>query len=213
MTLGLGIFLSTVVIATLLLYRWTGNHWNWNKIRRRALTIVGVFAFSGVLLAIAVMTYDRWQSRAKVITSLKGVSLGDKLSEVAFRHGSFEKQLKNVDSVEQYEDEEYHFQTEVGLQLGVREGVVTTVAYICNKESDSTALNRVLCGDSGDKVKDLFPTKLRVLCHKNNKLMRVFDVVEYGTRYFVRQNRIEGFLVTSIKVLESSSGFKWEPCK
>jgi hypothetical protein len=84
MTIGFGIFLSTLALCSLLLYRWTYQRWNWKKI-----------FFTGVLCALslcvlaggAIWAYHYWTNRPTVQNSYAGVSLGMSKEEVTYIKG------------------------------------------------------------------------------------------------------------------------------
>lgn len=217
MSVGLGIFLGCVFLGTVFLYLKTASSWNWKKIGKRTLITVGILVAGSVVLALAVFGYDRWEQRAQVVTSLKGIAIGEKLADVVFKHGAFEKREKKVDDVRKYQDEEDYEQKDKRVGISVRSGVVVSINYICGNESDYTSLNRISCDDSGDKIKELFQNRVRVLCSKKSdegaQFRRVYDVVEYGTRYLVGQNKVAGFLTTNKRELESLVGLNWDECK
>ena len=213
MSLGLGIFLSTVVVSILLLYRWTRERWNWGKgLKRVALW----FSAICVVLGFSFWGYNTWEQRPRVVTSLQGIAIGEKLSDVVFNHGAFERKKRDPDSVRKYQDTEDYEQKDKVLRISVRSGIVVSVDYGCKSEFDYASLNRISCDDSGDKIKELFGSKVRVLCSKkvdeNSRFFRVYDVSEYGTRYYVWRNKVKALLIANKEELESWVGLNWDKC-
>ena len=204
--------------------------WSWQKLGD---SIGAKFAATVVIANAVWWTYASWdqptvevssESRdapLQVVTSLEGVRLGEKLAAVASTHGPFDKEPARPDSVKKYADEEDHRQRNGQLRLWVRDGVVRSIAYQCKEGRDPAALNNVACHDFEDQIRKVFGDRLRVLCAKvkpddPNKAMapyvRAYDAVEYGTRYIVIKDAVNGFIVTDSKELDSLVGFNWEKC-
>ena len=110
----------------------------------------------------------------------------------------------------------------VGVTL--RNNIIESIAYSCIlDEHDPTSLNGIKCGDSGEEILRKFRTDVRVLCAVKAKqaapwsqyeqLRRVFDVVRYGTRYYLSQNIVTNIEVASPETLRSSVGIDWDKCQ
>src|SRR5262249_35682038 len=130
MSAGLGILFGSVFLGFILLYLGTKGTWNWQKIVRRSVIVIGVLVALAVLAIIGLFANDKWQQRPKVVTSLEGVALGEKFSDVVFRHGSFEKIPVKKDVRRKYEDEEEYVQREKRLQVSVRNRIVSGISYL-----------------------------------------------------------------------------------
>lgn len=81
MTLGLGIFLSTLLVVFVLLYRWYGEQWKLArklKITSLVLVVVLVVGFAGV------WGYNAWENRPQMQTGYYGVQLGMNANEVLY---------------------------------------------------------------------------------------------------------------------------------
>lgn len=170
-----------------------------------------------LLAAFTVIAYERWQERPHVVTSLEGVSINEKLSDVVFRQGPFEKIDSKKLTGHHNHDEDRYVNVKKRTILTVRNGLVTTILYACKLEqTDLTRLNRIECNDQGDKIFEVFGDKVRVLCPKekneDSTLKRAYDVVEYGTRYILKQNHVESFLITETTELQSWVGINWDTC-
>lgn len=235
MTIGTGIFLSSVFLGLIALFIATKDRWNWGKGLKKMALWSGAI---GVVLGLSIWAYSKWEERRwetadlrpQVVTRLKEISIGEKLSDVVFRHGAFEKYERDADTVKKYHGDEDYRHKDKGLSITVREGIVTVVTYSCEKDKKShevgasisweeatgLTINGIRCNDSGDKIKELFGGKVRVLCDKRRgkdwQLIRTYDVVEYGTRYFVWQNVVKGLMIADTKELESYVGINWDKC-
>lgn len=203
--------------AKALYIRYRAQHrWNWKKLSKRTLKAVGVLIVGSVLVILGILGYARWEKRLQVATSLGGIAIGEKFSDVVFRQGQFEKRATPADVVLKYQDQEQYEKKDERKRVRVRGGIVETVSYKC-KASDYTSVNGIACGDSGDKIREIFGEGVRILCRKRNdesaQLARVYDVIEYGTRYFVLSNNVSHFEIATPKELETLVGLNWDQCK
>src|SRR5262245_12675242 len=147
MSTGLGIFLGSIVIGVVLLYLKTRDQWRWRTIVKRFFASVVILVVLSIATYFAIDAYDRWADRPNVVTSLKGISIGDKFSDVVFRHGEFEK--LEAESRQKYLDEEKHVQGDLRVTVGVRKGIVEDVSYLCDQErTDYSEVNRISCNNS-----------------------------------------------------------------
>jgi len=84
MSLGLGIFLSTLMVGLLLLYRWTMDRWSWGRpLRRLSIGIVLVALIGGASL----LAFTAYTNRSTAQTSYYGVALGMTKDEVRYELG------------------------------------------------------------------------------------------------------------------------------
>jgi len=204
--------------------------WSWKKLGDSVVAKANAIA---VIAAAAFWVYASWDEAPsgmssetrdtplQVVTSLKGVRLGQKLDSVASTHGPFDKEGAQPDAVKKYADEEDYRQRNGPLRLWVRDGVVRSIVYACKEGHDPAALNNVACHDFEDRIRKVFGDRVRVLCAKvkpddPNKAIapyvRAYDAVEYGTRYIVIKDEVKGFIVTDAKELDSLVGFNWAKC-
>src|SRR5688500_5937508 len=91
MSIGVGIFLGCLVLASVYLYANTRERWNWRRIAKRTFIAFGALVAICVVWLLAWLGYEKWESRPRLVTRLEGVSLGEKLADVEFRHGVFTK--------------------------------------------------------------------------------------------------------------------------
>lgn len=187
----------------------------------KAVTVVGI-ALAGLWVI------SKWDTRGmarsgapQVVRSVEGVTLGEKLSAVSSTYGSFEKEKRDPQVVKKHQDEDDYQQKDGQLRLAVRNGVITTVSYACRPGRDRVMVNYVACHDFEDKIRTVFGERIRVLCAKvrpgdaNRDIaphVRAYDAVEYGTRYIVIKDVVQGFMVMDAKELESLVGLNWVKC-
>ncbi len=154
-------------------------------------------------------------------TELWGVRLGEKFEAYASSHGPFDKEAARPGSVKKHADDEDFVQRNGQLRVGVRKGLVSSVAYSCKEKRDPTAMYKVACYAGPDRIKTVFGDRVRVLCPKlkandpNKDLaafVRAYDIVEYQTRYIVIKGVMTGFIVFEPGELETLVGINWEKC-
>lgn len=161
------------------------------------------------------------QVALRLVTSIQGVELGAELSAIAATHGPFDREAKRPDIVRKHPDEVDYAQRNGPLRLGVRKGIVRSLAYVCKEGRDATAFNNVACHARQERIREVFGEHLRVLCAKvkpgdPNRAMaphvRAYDAVAFGTRHIVIKDVVNGFIVTDPEELESLVGFNWVEC-
>ena len=89
MTLGLGIFLSVLVLIPVILFCVTRKTWNWGRTLKRIAVYGGIGA---AVLALGGYAYFSWANRLQKETQLIGISLDDSKSDVLFKKGKAEQQ-------------------------------------------------------------------------------------------------------------------------
>ncbi|MFC1567823.1 hypothetical protein ACFL3K_01295 [Pseudomonadota bacterium] len=87
MSVGLGIFLGLFFCGVIFLYSQTKDRWNWGKGRNILLCLVGIPIALGLIVAGVVFLNEIYEKQPQVITTLKGIQLGEKLQDVIFKHG------------------------------------------------------------------------------------------------------------------------------
>lgn len=102
------------------------------------------------------------------------------------------------------------------LRLIIKDKRVEAIQFDCGDFSDlDVVVNTISCNTSGEDLQKKFGKDIRVLCSKNNtNLERVYDVVRYGVRYHLSQNKVSAFLIAEPKVLETHFlGKNWDKCE
>jgi len=218
MGIGTGIFLGLVFVGLIFLYINTRGEWNWQKISKRMLIGFGVLVILILLGIIWFIAEQKWRERPRVVTSLKGITLGEKFSDVVFRLGQFEKLKSDKNKKRKHRDRDYKLKKE-RIVISVRDENINSITYICNDDEnyEYTEILSISCYDLGDKIKKKFSNKIRVQCSKNTDktapLFRTYDVVEYGVRYYLFRNKVFRFLIADKKELESYANINWGECK
>lgn len=214
MSLGLGIFLGCLFLGTIYLFIYTRDMWSWKTIWKRAFLVVLGSVFIVATVIGGLLLYEEWQQRPQVVSSLKGITIGDTLSDVMFKHGV----LKNLsEEKDKNGDEVSYWSAKLDMALISRNNVVTEVWQVCDsKEVDHEEVNGIACGDTGERIIKVFPNKVRILCSKTNdkdlSLRRNYDVVEYGARYMLDENKVTGFVIMEGRELQSRFGVNWDVC-
>ena len=165
-----------------------------------------------VLCVYAYVSAQKWyEERPRIAVALKDITLGDKLSDVMFRIPGF---TKNDDLPL---GEQTYSNNELRLYMTLRSGLVVDIRYYC-RDFDLTSINGVSCEASGESIKSKFSDRLRILCRKdtsaeNSTSHRIYEVVEFGVRYYMTSNKVVGILIASPKILEEYFGRNWIPCE
>jgi hypothetical protein len=161
------------------------------------------------------------QGAVQAPTGLWGILLGEKFGKYASSHGPFDKEATRPGASKKYPDEETYVQRKGQLHVGVRKGLVSSIAYSCKEGSDPTAMYTVACHAAPQRINAVFGDRFRVLCPKlkpddpNKDLaafVRAYDVIEYQTRYIVIKDAMTGFIVYEPGELETLVGINWETC-
>jgi hypothetical protein len=188
-----------------------------------ALYVIGTWEEHAEAPRAAVHVANPSAAQAELVapTGLWGIRLGDKFAAYASSHGPFDKEAARPGSIKKHTSDEDFVQRNGQLRVGVRKGLVSSVAYSCKEKRDPTAMNKVACYAGPERIKTVFSGRVRVLCPKlkaddPNKEMaafvRAYDVVEYQTRYIVIKDAMTGFIVFEPGELESLVGINWEKC-
>jgi hypothetical protein len=162
------------------------------------------------------------QGPLRAPTGLWGIQLGDKFEKYASSHGPFDKERPPPGTAKKAPGDETYVQRKGQLRVGVRNGLVSSIAYGCKEGNDPTAMYRVACHAGPQAIKAAFGDGVRVLCPKlrgneaNKDLLpfvRAHDVIEYQTRYIVVKDAVTGFVVYGPGELETLVGINWEKCR
>jgi hypothetical protein len=184
------------------------------RIGKWFLAIISVLIFIFFVSYVYIKVNDFIEKRPKIITDLKGVRLGEKYSDFVFRNPGFKKSKVNLTTA----NEINYINEENRLSVSLINGKVESVYYYCGPNSDFTNVNGISCDDFGDKVIEIFAKELRILCGKDkNDLsrhnVRVYDIVKYGVRYFLFNNKVGSVMVTSPEILAGYIGKNWDHCE
>lgn len=103
-------------------------------------------------------------------------------------------------------------------RVTIKNNLVADIFYRCDSAiGDFTAVNQIGCGASGDEILAKFGSDVRILCAAKQRdgdgPSRVYDVIKYGTRYYLTTNSVEAILVATPSTLKSYVGLNWDRCK
>lgn len=96
----------------------------------------------------------------------------------------------------------------------IKNNKIDVIAHKCNDGYDGTELNGIGCASKGDEIINKFGSAVRVQCStdKDINTSRVYDVVNYGTRYYLEKNTVNRMSIFSPATLESNIGENWGKC-
>lgn len=175
--------------------------------------VLSLAALSGLvslaaLTGLAVSEYIEFRQPVSTMTELKGIRLGEKLSDVKLR-------VADLGSPSATGDFDRYEHKKAGLSIYVKDERVRMVGYECANPGDSTAVNRIACGHAASEITWKFGDKARVLCPKADPAAgarRVVDVVDYGVRYVLRRHDVVSFMVADKDTLQGLAGIDYAPC-
>lgn len=219
--MGFWIFAGIVVIGLIYLYTKTYQRWNWKKI---VLWVLGGISAPILILLIYIFGKDllpnEFGSKAPpnqkgVITSLDGVSIGDKLSDIEFKKGKLTDYDKN-NNKSGFDIKHLNDYSVIYLDPG--KDTVRGFGILCSKAPiDFTKFNGIGCGDSGEKIADKFGKDLTILCEvekssPDSNPMRSYSVNKYGTRYILALNSVIGIRIDEVSDKPDSKK-SWKACE
>jgi hypothetical protein len=175
------------------------------------LSVLGLAALA-LFVWLGVYLYNKWESRPKVVSELKGIALGEKLNDVLFKNSklkliSGDIKHKALPDLVLYRNEEDR------IGINISDDKVYFVEYKCADKFEYTSINGIKCNDTSGNIKDKYGDKIRVLCHVEIKVgARVYDIVEYGIRYMLVYNGVVGFSIAKPEHLKTFVDINWGYC-
>lgn len=104
---------------------------------------------------------------------------------------------------------------ERNLRISIKNHKVKRIQQFCNEGYDSQSLNSISCKSAGEEILEKF-RNVRIQCkinaEKNDNTNRVYDVLKYGTRYYLNQNTVMALMLTKPDILKSYVGINWGKC-
>jgi hypothetical protein len=182
MTLGTGIFMSTLVVSLVVLYGMTKERWNWKKSITRIFFALVIF---GGLIAGGYWGFDAYQNRAVVQTEFAGIKLSHTKSDVVFIKGSPVYEKENTWTYRGGYDEKLE------LLVMFRENNIEIITYF----GDSPyryKIGGLGIGDSYEKVIDKFGSPSSVSISED-QLQRMLSFEKYNVFFQFRENRVTMF--------------------
>lgn len=213
MSIGTGIFLSSLLLGLIYLYVKTKDTWNWKKI------FIGIISFAAILL-VSILIAVYWDNFFKksddfnsdreysgLIQSYQGISLGDKISNLEFKYGRLKFEGKTQGNVPIYTIE-----AKPNLVIYKRESSdsVSFIGIDCSNTLDS--FNGIKCGTSADELLKKHGKKVKIWCPKelakDENPYRIYDMVEFGTRFYLSKNEVSHLRIYSPDDMKNPSSLK-----
>jgi hypothetical protein len=175
------------------------------------LSVLGL-ATLALVVGLGVSLYDKWEDRAKVVSELKGIALGEKLNDVLFKNpglklSDWSTKVKALESSIEYGNDEDK------VWVHFLDDKVIAVNYSCNDNYDYTSINGISCGYTSEDIVEKYGGKVRVLCNAKLKIAgRAYDIVENGIRYILHYNKVVAFSVNKPEYLKTFVGYNWRNC-
>jgi hypothetical protein len=231
MGLGTGIFLGCLFLGFIYLYINTRDRWNWLKIIKGVAILTFALITTIYLINVATNYFDKKESApaAKIsspFTSLEGVNLGEKATDVQFRIPS------SIDKTQKVQDEiTYVFDSSPNNRYVVDKGTKKVIAIqsTCDEKAKnnpmlySFTVNGIRCGSTGSSVlfafNELASMPVRISClyaqESEDSLvpsLRAYDISQVGLRFVLSNDSVISAIVSYPESIESKQGKYWRPC-
>lgn len=218
------------------------DRWNWKKIWRIVFYVITTPIALGLIIWGGVFLYSTYEERPKLITSYKGIELGESLNDVNFKIGGFENieqmfitretaELNKLKNKPEYEAKNKSLLDHIAQQkknighdgdyynesnrttIIVLNNKIIDITHVCSDYDYSGSVSGISCKSSGDKILEKFSGEIRILCSSGkDESSRVYDAIKYGVRYFLTRNVVDGIMIANPKLLESYIGNHWVKC-
>lgn len=186
MTLGLGIFLSVLVLVPVIIFCVTRKTWNWARTLKRSLIFGGSAAAA---IAVIIYGYLLWAGRLQKETQLLGVSLGDTATDVIFKKGKSE--LHAPGKIWSYLESE-----DVSYYVGFSDSSVDRIFLesVRFKKPTAVAFRDTGIGSSLEEINRVYGEPS--LIHQSQDSMTwLVSFRRYNIGYLLFRNRCYGLLV------------------
>jgi len=188
MTLGTGIFLSTILVSIIVLFGMTKDRWNWKRIIIRS--VGGLLLFTAITAGgfWAVITYNE---RPVVATELEGIKLTHTKDDVIFLKGAPDKRLdKENDNIWTYKtSKKYSSDESHTVVVKFEDDSVSEVYYLSGCILGCTRLSDIGVGRSYERVVEKFGEPTHTSTHKN-KLSKVVSYKKYNVFFELEKNQV-----------------------
>jgi len=194
--IAISILLSVLFLGFVFLYIKSNNKEKW---RKYLLLLVGI-PFAVFLSIFIYLVIEKQAGKlsnktdSQKETSIKGINLGDSLSDLQFKYGKFTKEkdqnrgydLYNVSSV---------------LTIWVKDNKVQMITYECEKTSDFTVLGQVQCGDDGESIIKQYSEKnVDIKCFSGDDTKRFYSVEKKNLGFILERNRVVRLQSNAIQI-------------
>jgi hypothetical protein len=184
MSLGLSIFLSSLLLGVVAIFIATKDRWNWKKII--------LWPFAGlILLATGFWLYNTIEQRPKVQAELWDIPLRATKSDVKFLKGA-PSAPQNAGTEDNWE---YRFENSGGgwnyiYRVMYEDGKVWSVQYLASSETAfGPGIQGIYVGDSLEKITQKFGSPSNVSSSKD-ELKRLFSFIKYQLAFELKEDRV-----------------------
>lgn len=202
MSTGLGIFFGLVFCGIAYIYAKNKDGINSKTALKFIGYIVGGFVLLTVALIAGAIAIDYYSNQPKQESQFKDVKLGESYSDFMFKTGG-NPTASNSTKGSKPNDGSYAPSKFNGV-VDIYEGKVVRVGYYCNaNQYDSTALNRISCGDSSQAIENKFGNKIVAMCQigedkpKETFLYRarMYIAKQYNVAYLLDNNKVTALVL------------------
>ena len=130
----------------------------------------------------------------------------------------YNKTEEELDKVNKSSSTDGDYDFGENLSVEFKNHKVNFIYFLC-PEFNYEKLNGIGCGDTSENIKEKFGSdNIRVLCglkpdEDTKGMFRAYDVIKYGTRYYLSTNSVLAVGLTDSKSLESKFGINWGKCE
>lgn len=185
MTIGTGIFLSSVFIGTVVLFIYTKERWKWKKNILWFFSVtVGIIMLGG----IGIWGYIYYQGRPKKLNEVWGVRIGMSSDDVRF--------LKGVPTIDKFGDEKLRWiynDNKTRYRIYFMNNRVVRINAVCLNESKylCPSFNDIRQGDDQSHIFHKLGKPTKVIKGEGfDKPVRLFLYKNYNSCFYLEQNSV-----------------------
>ncbi len=182
MNIGLGIFLSAILLGTIVLYHRTKDRWEWEKIIPAFTAIVVSISIAG---GIGVFIYNRMSDKPKIQTSLWDINLSNSKTTIKFIKG--QPTERGDEDYWVYEDETMGFSTVYFIKF--KEDQVFYIGCLEDRYGDGPGIQRIKRGSSLEDVTKMFGEP-SYISGSNDASKRLYLYDTYNVFLCLKKNRV-----------------------
>jgi hypothetical protein len=188
MTLGTGVFLSSLFLGLIFLYIVTRDRWKWKKIVFRSTALVVGLAIIG---SAGFYAYTSYADRAQRAESLWAVSIGETESDVKFAKG---EPSKISDSSANNDIRWLYEMEDVGHAVYFQGRKVTRVIALAKERRDLPSVSGISPHASlDDIINKLGPPSY--VSRSKNELSRIYSFAKFNVAFGIEQGEIKSVAV------------------
>lgn len=186
MSIAVSIFLSALFLGFVALYIKSDRKEKW---RKSLLFLIGIpFAvLFGVFLYLVIdeqIEKRSWKSFPQNDTSIRGINLGDSLSDLQFKYGKFTKEKEQNRGYDLYNVSSF-------LTVWTKSNKVEMITYQCDLPPDHSALGKIQCGDFGEAIiKEYGAKNVEIKCFVNDDTRRFYGVEKKKHAFVLEGNSV-----------------------